>query len=378
MQAGLTVDLSPGTRRGLLATLSLINVGLATATAIFIAVWAKRASYSEAVQSFITHILVQGHLATENVLAAWYSAMLLLAVGLAALLAFWGDTRQARGPLRWGWLLVAAVFLTLSIDEIGSFHERIGMLRFLSPSREHAMGWVFVLAIPIAVVGLFLLGFAWLHVRVASAAFWWIAVGVVLFGANPVVERVEESLTRGRDAQHGTWAPVIHDTVIVVEEGGLELFGTVCFLMGVLGYIATTAGDRSVWTLEERSTRVVVRVLTALLAAGTFLSTRVVRALPPADGGIPANWFPAAAFFLVALALTLRRNATHRSRWWIPLPLSLSGYCGAGLYGYSALLHHGQPHIALIATLIAGWMLEGTLTGVPSGTSNVSAGHQGR
>ena len=170
---------------------------------------------------------------------------------------------------------------------------------------------------------------------------------------------------------------MIHDTVIVVEEGGLELFGTVCFLMGVLGYIATTIGDRSDWNLEG-STRVIVRALTALFAVGTIVSTKAVRALPPADGGNPANWFPAAAFFLVALALTLRRNASRRSRWWIPLPLGLSAYCGAGLYGYSALLHHGQPHVALMATLIAGWMLEGTLTGVPSGSSNASAGHRGR
>ena len=349
MQAHLTLDLGPRSRRQLLVTLSLINVGLATTTATFMMVWGKRDSYSEFAQSLIKHVLVQGHLATENVLAAWYSAMLLLAVGVAALLAFWADSRQSRGVMRWGWLLVAAAFLTLSLDEIGSFHERVGMIRYLSPSHDRAMGWMFVLAIPIALVALFLLGFAWLHVRRAAGAFWWMAAGVVMFCANPIVEIAEMSL------RHGP----INDLLIVVEEGGLELFGIVCFLMGVLDYVRLTVGDRSTWTAEDRTVRVGVRILTALLGAGTFLSVKAVRLLPPADGGNPANWFPAAAFFLVSLAAILRRES--RQRWMTVIALVLSAYCGAGLYGYSALLHYGQPHVALLATVIAGWMLEATL-----------------
>lgn len=376
--ARFTVDLAPKRRRRLFITLSIINVALAATTALFIMAWTHLADYSPAAQSFIKHVLVQGHLATENVLAAWYSSMMLLAVAAGAFLAFAADTRETRSPFRWGWVLVGFVFVALSLDEIGSYHERIGMVTALSPSGDRAVGWVWVFAVPIVVVATFLLGFAWLHVRRAPGAFWWMAAGVLLFAADPLFEMAEMALFHG--APVGTPERRLHDILVVLEEGGLELFGILCFLMGILAYVRFSAGERSDWSIPDRSLQTAARVLTALLAIGVFAATKVVRALPDGDTGTPANWFPAAMFFLVALgALSCRDRDAFRRRLWAVFALAVSGYCGAGFYAYSKLLQYGQPHVAMLVTVIGGWMLEGTLTGVPSTVEpNPSSDRPGR
>jgi hypothetical protein len=102
-------------------------------TALFIHEWAHLADYGPAAQTFINFWLVQLYLGAENVVATWYASMLFLAVALAALLAFAVERKQKRPGWRgWrahGWTLATAVFIILSLDEIGSFHERLGLLR---------------------------------------------------------------------------------------------------------------------------------------------------------------------------------------------------------------------------------------------------------
>lgn len=360
-----TVDLTAENLRRLLLRLAALNVALAASTAIFILLWPTRFSRSASARVFIEHVLVQGHLATENVLAAWYSSMLLLGVALAALLAFHADARRTASRFRWGWLIVMGAFLMLSIDEIGSFHERVGMVGALSPIGDQPAGWMIVLAIPILLVAAFFVGFGWVHMRGAPGAFLWVLAGTLMFVADPLFELMDAKLTEGTAATTPA-GRATHVVLIVLEEGGLELFGIVCFLTGVLTYVRFAAGERSEWSFSSHRAKTSIRLITVLGALGIVATTRLVRALPPADGGIPANWFPAAMFFLVFLAALLLRNAVTRVLWWSFAALAVSGYCGAGLYGYSKLLHYGQPHVALLATVIAGWVLEGTLTGVPS------------
>lgn len=105
-------------------------------TLVFVYTWAELAGRGPAMQTFANYWLVQLHLGTENVLAAWYSSMLLLAVALAAYLAFAVERKQKPPrPGRWSaaWLLLAAAFTALSLDEIGSFHERLGLLPWTNP-----------------------------------------------------------------------------------------------------------------------------------------------------------------------------------------------------------------------------------------------------
>lgn len=360
----LELELSRRRQRRLLAALSVINLILAGTTATFIIAWARRDSYSPAVQQFLRHVLVQGHLATENVLAAWYSSMLLLVVAIGCVLACVADLRAERPWMRWGWLIVAAAFMTLSLDEIGSLHERVGMIQ-VDATGGKAVGWIWLLALPIAAVGMFLLAFASVHVRRSIPAFRWMVAGVVLFLLNPVAEAVEMSIIHGENAFQGTWQRLVHDSLLVVEEGGLELFGALCFLMAVFAYLRNVSGDRVAWDLPTE-TIAGVRALTAALTLGVYASMWLVARLPEGDTGNPSHWFPAAGWLLVSLS--------SRSRAVRAGALCLSGYFGAGLYLHAGWLSHGFPHVAAGATILAGWALEGTLRGAPPSTAvSVSA-----
>lgn len=323
------LDLRGRTLQQVAVGLAAINLVFTAGTALFIHFWAVRESYGRRGRVLIDYVLLQFHLATENVVASWYSSMLLLTVALAAAVAFSLDRRHERSwierLLGLGWLLVAAAFAGLSLDEIGSLHERLGMVRY---GGAPPTGWVYTLFVPIAMVGVFLLMFAWFIVRRSRAAALLFVAGVTLFLINPFFELAEMSVL------HGGGDIAVHNALMVVEEGLLELGGTLCFLLGVLLYIRRVEGaGPHVFDLRSRRAVVVMGVTAALLAAGVPTVHWFVARLPGGDTGVPDNWFPAAALFLFALAVSATRG-------WRAAPiavaaLGLSAAFGAALFGYT-------------------------------------------
>ena len=146
--------------------LAAANLIFTAGTAAFIHYWAARDVYGPRGRALLNYVLVQFHLATENVVAAWYSSMLLLTVAIAAVIAFACDRRQSHRGLERaidaGWLVIAGCFALLSLDEIGSLHERIGMV---TRGDSAPNGWVYALAVPIGLIALFMAAFAWLRLR---------------------------------------------------------------------------------------------------------------------------------------------------------------------------------------------------------------------
>lgn len=60
---------------------------------------------------------------------SWYASMLWLLVSLAALACFAIEKyKQMDSPARWFWLIICAVFLAASADEIAQIHEVVGEL----------------------------------------------------------------------------------------------------------------------------------------------------------------------------------------------------------------------------------------------------------
>jgi hypothetical protein len=356
-------------------TLAAVTVLLSVTTGVFIYVWARLATYSPDSQRFIKYVLVQGHLATENVLAAWLSSMLLLSVGLLAIAAFVADGRSQPGWLRFGWLGVATAFVLLSFDEIGSFHERVGTVGAFGGSAERPMEWVYVLAVPIALVAGFLAAFAWLHVRASPTAFWLIISGVALFAANPAVERVE-MLLLDRGAAADTPERLLHDVLLVFEEGLLELFGALCFASGVLAYLDRVSRGRFEWCLTPRRAVIATGGLMLWLAAGVPVARELVNRMPAGDTGIAANWFPAAACFLLAATCALRQPGGRRLRLLGLFALIASAYFGAGIYGYTSWgVDISGPEIPVAATIAAGAVMTvvvGT-TGAPASSARIAA-----
>jgi hypothetical protein len=329
--------------------LTLVNLVFTAGTALFIHYWAQRDLYGPRGRAAIDYVLVQFHLATENVVAAWYSSMLLLTVAAAAMLAFALDRRQpatrADRLLSAGWLLVAAAFAGLSLDEMGSLHERLGMIRH---GASAATGWVYVLMVPIALVGIFMLAFAWFRLRRAPLAAVLFAVGTALFLSDPIFEQAEMTLLHAGGAQLA-----VHNALLVIEEGIVELGGALCFLLGVLIYLRRTAGDGPhdfTWSTPAPIAGLGAAGL--LLTAGPPSANWLVSRLPPGDTGIPDNWFPAVALYFVALVLVATRG-----RRAIPLAsvaMAGSAFFGASIYGYVAWLQRlGYPGTALDAAVTA-------------------------
>lgn len=348
--ATLRLDLSRNAIRLTGWSLLAANLVFTAGTALFIREWQHRDWHGTRARWVVDHVLVQFHLATENVVAAWYSSMLLLSVSLAAGAAFALDRRQPTRGLpavsTAGWLIVAATFAALSLDELGSFHERLGMLRH---GGDHAPGWVYALVIPIAAVGIFMFAFAWVRLRRVPAAAALFALGTALFLSDPVFELTEMSLLRagmGNDL-------AIHNVLLVVEEGIVELGGALCFLLGVLEYMRRTAGD-GMHAFNWTGPRPPVAIASAglLLTAGVPAAHWLVAQLPPGDTGIPDNWFPAATLYMAAvLAVAIRGRGAHAAA---VVALCASAAFGAGFYGY---LHWfariGYPGEALDAAVTA-------------------------
>lgn len=334
-----------------------VNLALTFTTGLFIVLWARMESVGETTRWMVRYLLVQGHLATENVLAAWYSSMLLLTVGVLAVAAWSIDTRQDGRRWRHGWLVVAAAFLTLSVDEIGSMHERIGMVAQLSPSGSGPAGWVYVLLVPILAVALFLFGFAWLHLRPTGRPAWLMAWGVILFLLNPAVEKAEMALIHGGGAAPGSWQQHLHDVLLVLEEGGLELFGSLLFIAAVAAYLERRGGKQIEWLPRRGQISVVLWVGIGLGVCGARLAPEITARLPEGDTGILQNWFPAAAWALVSVA------AWPLSRRMAAGALAVSGMFGAGLYLYVDVLASSAAwKVPAAGVLLAGMALEALVT----------------
>ena len=328
--------------------LSAINAFFTLGTIVFLIAWTQREEYEGLGRSFLNYVLVQAHLATENVIASWYSSMLLLAVAVCALAAYTmrtvSDAVWTPPWLRHGWLVIAGVFALLSFDEIGSMHERLGMAVSFG---DAPWGWVYVLALPILATAGYILAFAWMHMRRVPLAFRFFVIGTALYLFDPILEQIEMSLIHGAGADPESWARFAHDALLVLEEGVLELFGTLCFLLGLLVWLREAARNAPAQTLTWRvDADAAARIggIAALIAAvGVPLSAAVARVMPRADTGIPINWFAAAAAFLLFLLAAAARAGTptamdvpRRFAFAVAvLALVISAYFGAGIHGYT-------------------------------------------
>lgn len=328
--------------------LSAINAFFTLGTIVFLIAWAQREEYTGLGRSFLKYVLVQAHLATENVIASWYSSALLLAVAVCALAA--SSIRPASDAvwtppwLRHGWLVIAGVFALLSFDEIGSIHERLGMAVSFG---DAAWGWVYVLALPILATAGYMLAFAWIHMRRVPPAFRFFVIGTALYLLDPILEQIEMALIHGAGADPESWARFAHDTLLVLEEGVLELFGTLCFLLGLLTWLRESAPNAPAqtltWRVDAEAAAWIGGIAALIAAVGVPFSAVAVGMMPAADTGIPMNWFPAAAaclLFLLAAAARAGTPAAMEARRRLALAVAvfalvISAYFGAGIHGYT-------------------------------------------
>ena len=311
----------------------------------------------------VSKTLFQLQLQTENTVAVWYSSMLLLLVAVGCVVCFCADRGDVgiRQRLRYGWLVLALIFAALSLDELGTLHERV-------PFPSGMVSWVIWLGPFIVAVPLYMLLFGWFHVRRSLAAVVLLAAGVGCLASIPLQEHIEISVyeSKGYD-----WRRPIG---LVLLEEGTELTAMV-FILAATGVYARQAGQRRRAGEAGASATISIAVSQSLAAwsvlilsasmAVALLAAETIFGPPDAYDGVLSNWFPSALALIAALlCIQLHDEARLRAQPGVHLLLATasvcllnSAYIGAGLYRYGSFMGVSSLKMAaiiLIALLCVG------------------------
>ena len=235
-------------------------------------------------------------LGRELNLAAWWSAVSLLCLGLLAYEYYSTDEYK---KMRLAWIILGFILFGLSLDEIGSLHERVG-------------DWsqiliVIALGALIFAISLFVLI---TNEKTRKSAIL-IMIMFILFCTVAFQEAIEHIL------QWPEWTQGIR----AGGEEGTELFGV------LLGFWAL-AQQRGVINNRVKSLAVVpnpflFKYLRILLIGGLLvhlLFSYITPAYPDlAHRGNPAIWYPMAVGFLLMCASVYRFLREHKHIFWLVL-----------------------------------------------------------
>lgn len=322
----LQLTLSPRQVAMLLTAVAVISSVLLAATAI-----SHDLSGTPGEAGLAFKVLTRLNLGNENNLGAWFSSSLLASIAAAAVLCLAaeraGTARGLAGPL--GWSLVALLFAGLSLDELGSLHERL-------PDLQPGLYWLFWLGPFVVAIPVFLGVFGYLRLRHRLLSVSLLAVGIAAFCLVPLQEYLEFLPADGVRRQ--AWQ--------VVAEEGSELLGMTAFLAALLCYAISDPGEK--WqvlvtrdislTFDANLLRVVVVTTAALLA----VVCQAAAVLWPAEGdlfGKLENWPSVAlatglAAFAVIVASQRSSDATEQRAALLigVFAVAISAFVGADLY----------------------------------------------
>lgn len=244
-------------------------------------------------------LLLPLNLGGENTIAAWWSGMLLF---VASVHAYDGARRTAldQPEAAGAWRIIAALLLFLSLDEVGSIHERTGQLTIdLGYSEWIPLGVLAVLLGGLAVVALWRL---W-NIPAERVAAVGIFVGFVLLASIVPQEYFEHRVE---------WSGNVARAARLVVEEGTEL-------LGILVILAITMRNTPGLSARERTADVPLSVIrwpgrwATWLAVPFCLLIAVITAhLPIQRWGHPSDWVAATAFLGAGLVL-LRPLLLRRS-----------------------------------------------------------------
>lgn len=174
----------------------------------------------------------------ENNLPALFSmGLLLCASGLLALITLLEHRQRAPDAIKW--LILAAGFLVMAVDESMSIHEKsIEPLRAMLGGGHLGIfffAWVIPAIVLVAALGLYFLPFLLRLPRRTAIAF---AISAALYlGGALGTELVEGWWREG----HGHRNLTYH--ILVSTEEGLEMMGAICFINALLAYLAIHYGE---------------------------------------------------------------------------------------------------------------------------------------
>ncbi len=315
-------------------------------------------------------IVLQFNLATENIVAALYASMLFFMVGMAAVFCFWADQLRYTQPkqrlINWGWLLMAGLFMLLSFDEIGSFHESASELPLVKDLKDNSTSMVeLLLLLVVALGGLFMSIFFVLKFKENKKTLFLTLLGVLLLASNPLQEHLEISAWQEALAQHN-WEYKRPIYFLVIEEG-TELFASICFLFAFLVYSldATPTKENAPKAIQLQTTlpqHLESYLVLFFLAFGTLMLAIYLNPWETKvkDKGMPQNWFPCLMSFLsflssVYLYHTFKQKFGYNRRIYFLVGLisiCIAAYFGGNMYYYQTTFVARLPFILMGSTFV--------------------------
>jgi len=168
-------------------------------------------------------------------LPTWFSSSLLL-VSALLLGAIGSVKRSEREPFAWHWLVLAATFAYLSLDETANLHEMliVPIRRRLGLGGVLYFAWVLPGAVAVAAFGLAFVRFL-RHLDPAARRGMLYAAVVYVGGALGM------ELIGGAMADSHGFESIRYITVMMAEEA-LEMLGLIIFITTLLRYIAQHFG----------------------------------------------------------------------------------------------------------------------------------------
>lgn len=226
------------------------------------------------------------NLALENNIGAWWSGAVLFLAAMHFYDGYW-RYREANAPsLSRAWLVLAGVMAALSLDEVGSLHERADMLLAFGT-------WWSLLPFALILVGAVAWAFWQLWASPVERRFLpYIFVGFACFGTVAFQEHLEHALS---------WEPWMIPLRTAVEEG-TEFLG-MFLLIGVgmrhSGGVFGTApsGARSTFNMPATLPPWVLAAVIAALPVTAFITARLDQ-----GRGHPSDWLAAMLFLIAAFA----------------------------------------------------------------------------
>jgi hypothetical protein len=278
---------------------------------------------------WILHIIKnQVDLTRENAAGVWYSGIILLFTGMAALVCFKMDSRGSaqekfHSVLRFGWLAIAGAFVSFSFDEMGSIHERLDKIfpQTVFSYTGGETGWVTVLWPVIAIVFGYFMCFFWFHLSKHRLSQMLALIGGSLLIAVPVQEKLEH-LIAATGAKRGIYLGAL--------EEGSEIFGTTLILVAFLEFALFRSRrefgnkqaaplDRSRASLtidfDQQFIRYFYFLMTVMATASLLTALYFVPRLEDlGHRGNPSAWFPTVTLFVAAALALVNFSLTAPAR----------------------------------------------------------------
>jgi len=224
--------------------------------------------------------------------AAWWSSILLLWCGLLCVNRFHAETQA----VRYSWLLMGAIMAGLSLDEMGSLHERVGLAGMSLMGDSTSNAWLAAapfIAILVALVGYAVL--AMLRHNDSKNGARLLFMGFGCYALVAAQEYLEQFTLLAAGPRAGL-------------EEGTELMGSMLIMAGALSDQNSAAKKRLSDLLPTSKTLQVIPLLVMIGLTLHLVGTFVLLAFDsPYHRGNPLVWFPASCMSIASISYVARQ-----------------------------------------------------------------------